>query len=95
MAKKIKKKSAKTTAKSLPSPFNIYWERTNYLLFGLGLLLIVLGFYFMSQGTWDSTSSLVVSPILLFLGFVVVIPASILYRKKTEAINTDIVETEK
>ncbi|MDY0081937.1 MAG: DUF3098 domain-containing protein [Ignavibacteriaceae bacterium] len=94
MAKKIKKKTVKTAAKSLPSPFNIYWERNNYLLFGLGLLLIVLGFYFMGQGNWDSTSSLVVSPILLFIGFVVVIPASIFYRKKTETINTDAAETE-
>lgn len=94
MAKKIKKKNVKATAKSLPSPFNIYWEKTNYVLFGLGLLLIVLGFYFMGQGNWDSTSSLVVSPILLFLGFVVVIPASILYRKKSEVISTDIAKTE-
>ncbi|GIK22409.1 MAG: DUF3098 domain-containing protein [Ignavibacterium sp.] len=94
MAKKIKKKNVKATTKSLPSPFNIYWERTNYVLLGLGLLLIVLGFYFMGQGNWDSTSSLVVSPIFLFLGFVVVIPASILYRKKSEVINNDIAKTE-
>ncbi len=83
MAVKTKKKNVKTsTTKTLPSPFNIYWEKTNYLLFGLGMLLIILGFYFMSLGEWDSSSSLVVSPILLFLGFVIVMPASILYRKK-------------
>lgn len=82
MAVKTKKKNVKTSAKSLPSPFNIYWEKTNYLLFGLGALLIIFGFYFMSLGEWNSSSSLVVSPILLFLGFVVVMPASILYRKK-------------
>ena len=85
MATKTKKKNVKTSAKSLPSPFNIYWEKTNYLLFGLGMFLIILGFYFMGQGEWNSTSSLVVSPILLFLGFVVVMPASILYRKKEKA----------
>jgi uncharacterized membrane protein len=86
MAVKTKKKNVKTSSsKSLPSPFNIYWERTNYLLFGLGMLLIIFGFYFMSLGEWDSSSSLLISPILLFLGFVVVMPASILYRKKNEA----------
>jgi uncharacterized membrane protein len=85
MAVKTKKKNVKTSAKSLPSPFNMYWEKTNYLLFGLGMLLIILGFYFMGQGEWNSSSSLVISPILLFLGFVVVMPASILYRKKSEA----------
>ena len=94
MAVKTKKKNVKTgSTKSLPSPFNIYWEKTNYILFGLGMFLIVIGFYFMGQGEWDSSSSLVISPILLFLGFVVVMPASILYRKKavteTEAIRTD------
>lgn len=94
MAKKIKKKNVKAAAKSLPSPFNIYWEKNNYILFGLGLLLIILGFYFMGQGNWDSTSSLVVSPILLFLGFVVVIPTSILYRKKSETIRGNIAKTE-
>ena len=84
MAVKTKKKNVKASSKSLPSPFNMYWERTNYLLFGLGMFLIILGFYFMGQGEWDSSSSLVVSPILLFLGFVVVMPVSILYRKRSE-----------
>ena len=38
MAVKTKKKNVKTsTTKSLPSPFNMYWEKTNYLLFGLGM----------------------------------------------------------
>jgi hypothetical protein len=93
MAVKTKKKNVKASAKSLPSPFNIYWERTNYLLFGLGMLLIILGFYFMSLGEWDSSSSLVVSPILLFLGFVVVMPASILYRKKA-VVESEVTKTE-
>jgi hypothetical protein len=84
MATKTKKKNVKTAAKSLPSPFNIYWEKTNYLLFGLGMFLIILGFFFMGQGAWNSSASLVISPILLFLGFVFVMPASILYRKKNE-----------
>jgi len=93
MAVKTKKKNVKTSAKSLPSPFSIYWGKTNYLLFGLGMLLIILGFYFMGQGEWNSSSSLVISPILLFLGFVVVMPASIFYRKKA-ATETESVRTE-
>ena len=83
MATKTKKKNVKTAQKSLPSPFNNYWEKTNYLLFGLGVLVIILGFYFMSLGDWNSTSSLVISPILLVIGFVVILPASILFRKKS------------
>lgn len=94
MATKTKKKNVKTvSAKSLPSPFNIYWEKTNYILFGLGMFLIIVGFYFMGQGEWDSSSSMVISPILLFLGFVVVMPASILYRKR-ESVQADSTQTE-
>ena len=57
------------------------------------MLLIIFGFYFMSLGEWDSSSSLLISPILLFLGFVVVMPASILYRKKAVA-EPEVVKTE-
>ena len=93
MAVKTKKKNVKTSSKTLPSPFNMYWDRTNYLLFGLGIFLIILGFYFMGQGAWDSSSSLVISPILLFLGFVVVMPVSILYRKRSvEQISSSVTE---
>ena len=93
MAKVKQRKNVKTTAKALPSPFNIYWDKINYILFGIGLFLIILGFYFMSLGDWNSTSSLVISPIILFIGFVIVIPASILYRKK-DASKTDKSESE-
>ena len=83
MAVKRKKKNVKTVAKSLPSPFNMYWEKTNYLLFALGMILVIIGFYLLGQGEWDSSTSLVISPILLFIGFVVIFPASIFYRKKS------------
>lgn len=83
MATKTKRKNVKTAAKSLPSPFNMYWEKTNYILFGIGMVLIILGFYLLGQGEWNSSTSLVISPILLFLGFVVFFPASIFYRKKS------------
>lgn len=85
MATKTKKKNVKGPKKALPSPFNIYWDKTNYLLLGLGMLFVIIGFYMMSLGEWNSTSALVISPILLFIGFVIVIPASILYRRKSDS----------
>lgn len=87
MATRVKKKNVKAVKKSLPSPFNIYWEKINYLLFGGGLVLVILGFYFMSLGDWNSFSALIISPILLFIGFVIIFPASILYRKKSADLN--------
>lgn len=84
MAKVKKRVVSAKTKKSAVSPFNIYWDKTNYIFLFLGILSIILGFYLMSIGPWDSTASLVFSPILLFLGYVLIFPASILYRKKSQ-----------
>ena len=85
MAKKVIKKSFRKTKKNATatSPFSIYWAKTNYYFLLLGFAIIILGFYFMSIGPWNSTTSLVVSPILLIIGYMLVFPASILYKKRT------------
>ena len=84
MAQKIKKKAIRQTKKTFVSPFNIYWEKKNYYMLALGLLLTVIGFYFMTIGSWDSFSSLVISPIILFIAYVIIFPLSIFLRKKSE-----------
>ena len=84
MATKIKKRTIKQTKKSSVSPFNIYWEKRNYYLLILGLLATIIGFYFMTIGPWDSFSSLVISPIILFIAYIIIFPLSIFFRKKTE-----------
>lgn len=84
MAQKIRKKTLKQTKKTSASPFNIYWEKKNYLLLGLGFLLTVIGFYFMGQEEWNSFSSLVISPIILFIAYVLIFPLSIFLRKKSD-----------
>jgi FtsH-binding integral membrane protein len=83
MAQKIKKRQIKQTKKTSVSPFNIYWVKKNYFLLGLGLLITIIGFYFMTMGPWDSSSSLIISPIILFLAYVIIFPLSIFIRKKT------------
>jgi len=82
MAKAVKKKSVKSSKKTFVSPFNIYWDKTNYILLFAGILFVIVGFYVMSIGEWDSTTSLVISPIILFIGYVIIFPLSILFRKK-------------
>jgi membrane protein YdbS with pleckstrin-like domain len=84
MAKKNTRKQIKQTKKAKVSPFNIYWEKQNYQLLILGIAVIVIGFYFMTIGPWDSFSSLVIAPILLFIGYVIIFPLSIFLRKKLE-----------
>lgn len=82
MAKKIKKRHSKQIKKSVASPFTIYWNKKNYQFLILGIIVIIVGFYVMSMGEWDSFTSLVVSPILLVVGYVLIFPLSIFYRKK-------------
>jgi membrane protein YdbS with pleckstrin-like domain len=84
MAKKIQKKKPRIQKRNIESPFKIYWEKQNYIFLALGFVLIVAGFYFMTIGPWDSFSSLVISPLLLFIAYILIFPASIFYRKKKE-----------
>lgn len=81
---KVSKKTSSKPSKKMQSPFFIYWDKTNYLILLVGLFLLLLGFYLMSVGSWDSTSSLVFSPIILFIAYVIIFPAAILLRKKTK-----------
>ena len=84
MATKIKKRTIKQTKKTSVSPFNIYWDKKNYYLLALGLVVTIIGFYFMTIGPWNSFSSLVISPILLFIAYIIIFPLSIFLRKKSE-----------
>ena len=60
------------------------FTKRNYQILGLGLLVIILGYVALSQSPWDGTMPLVVAPILLVLGYCVIIPLGILYREKSE-----------
>ncbi|HSD63564.1 MAG TPA: hypothetical protein VLB50_07185 [Ignavibacteriaceae bacterium] len=82
MAKTVKKR--KVTKKTFTSPFKIYWEKRNYFFFYLGFLLLIIGYYVMSTGKWNSTPSLVFSPIILVLTYIIVFPAAILYANKNK-----------
>ena len=82
MAKKVKKRQLKQTKKVRVSPFNIYWKKKNYHFLALGIVVIIICFYLMSVGAWNSFSSLVIAPILLVVSYVLIFPLSIFYRKK-------------
>ena len=56
--------------------------KINYFLFGAGLVLLILGYFFMANGEVNSFQSLTLAPILLFLGYIVVIPIALVYREK-------------
>ena len=60
-----------------------YWpfKKINYLIFGIGVLLIIIGYLLMGYGDVDSVLSLKISPFILFIGYIILIPMSILYKK--------------
>lgn len=80
MARVTAKVAAKRKVSSMPLPFT----KRNYQILGIGLLIIILGYFALSQQPWDGTMPLVIAPILLVLGYCVVIPFGILYRQKDE-----------
>ena len=72
----------KTTPRRKPIIESLPFTKANYQILGLGLLIIVLGYVALSQPPWDGVMALDVAPILLVLGYCVVIPVGILFRKK-------------
>jgi hypothetical protein len=81
MAQRLKsdqRKRKKVIVESLP------FTKVNYWIFFAGIALIVLGYLALAQDPWDGDLPLVVAPVLLVLGYCVVIPVGILYRPKQE-----------
>ncbi|MEI7811666.1 MAG: hypothetical protein WCJ01_04475 [Ignavibacteria bacterium] len=76
------KKNARPVKKNYSSPFSICWTKENYYLLILGLVLLTIGFYVMSIGSWDNPVALTLSPLLLITGYLLVLPSSIFYKKK-------------
>jgi len=49
-------------------------------LFGAGVFVIIVGYLTMYLGEVDSFQSLVLSPLLLLIGYLVLIPYALLHR---------------
>ncbi|PLX23259.1 MAG: hypothetical protein C0600_15210 [Ignavibacteria bacterium] len=59
-------------------------QRTNYMILVAGVVVIIIGFLVMSAGDAVSSLSVTIAPLLLFIGFCVIVPAGIMYRKKNK-----------
>ena len=55
--------------------------KTNLYIFLVALAVLIVGYIFMAIGKTYDGLSLYVSPIILTIGYVVVLPMSILYKK--------------
>lgn len=73
-----KKKQIKFQRWSIP------FERPNFIFMGIGIFILVLGFYVMTFKPWDSIYALVISPIILAIGYFVIFPLGILRKSHKE-----------
>lgn len=78
MAKIERVRGARKTKKEEVFPFG----RENYLILLAGVVVIALGYLALSGDTVEGFMPLTVAPILLVLGYCVIIPVGIMYRKK-------------
>ena len=72
----------KSNTRKHVNKFQLPFEKMNYVLFLSGLAVIIIGYLCLAKGPWDSFCSLTLAPILLVLGYCVIVPVAILYRKK-------------
>jgi hypothetical protein len=80
MKKVEKAKLAKKSKQDEPFPL----ARENYIILGVGVLVIVVGYIALSGSSVEGFMPLTLAPILLVLGYCVIIPVGILYRKKAK-----------
>jgi len=72
--------------KSTQPHISLSFTAQNYYLFLAGILVILAGYYFLGQGPANSFSSLSIAPVLLVVGYCILIPLAILFRRdKTES----------
>ena len=67
-------------------------EPVNYKIILAGVAVVILGYIALGMDPWDGFMALTVAPILLVLGYCVVIPVGIIYRRKTEETITPVSE---
>jgi len=66
--------------------FNTWsYSRVNYILFISGIIMIILGYIIMASGETNSFQSLSLSPVILLIGYLILIPASLLYKEKNNS----------
>jgi hypothetical protein len=64
--------------------FTLPFQKINYILFGIALVVIAIGFYLQSIGPANSVESLTLAPIVLIIGYLVLMPVAIMYKPKED-----------
>lgn len=75
----VQKTTRRGVRKAPEADLGFDWGGTNSLLLGLGIAVIAIGYVSLSRG------SITLAPVLLVLGYCVLIPASLLIRSARKA----------
>jgi len=78
-----KSPQASTTTTRKSPRFQVPFTRKNYQVLGIGLAVLIVGYLCLSQGPHNGFLSLTLAPILLVLGYCVIIPYGIMVREKS------------
>lgn len=76
------KKAIKRKNLRVSSIWSIPLNKSNFILFGLGIIVLIIGFYIMTIPPWDSAFSLIISPLILLIGYFIIFPFGILKNHK-------------
>ncbi len=60
---------------------NWTFKKENYVFFIAGIISVILGYIIMATGETYSFQSLTLAPILLFVGYIILIPIALIYKK--------------
>ena len=79
---KVKEKEKKQNQEA---GFKFPLTRTNFLIIGLGVLVIVLGYIFMAlPEDPDAFMTRTLAPVMLVFAYLIIIPVGLFYREKKE-----------
>lgn len=79
-AKKIHKRKSSKEMSNWSIPLTSF----NFKIFGVGIILLIAGFYIMTFKPWDSIFALVISPIILLISYIIIFPFGILKKQNNK-----------
>ena len=91
--KRSGRRSSRRKEKS-PVSWDIPWGKQNLIGIGIGIVVIIIGYMLMNtavadepltdKSVWNNASATTIAPIILTLGYCVIIPFAIFWRKRGE-----------
>jgi len=90
MSSKKNKQTKKAVERRVPVNNVFLFKKQNYMLLGLSVLVLIIGFFIMGSGKdqpFDAASKITVAPLVVLFGFALGV-FSIIYTPKDESNNT-------